>query len=328
MRLLPDLRLAAALLAVALLTGACGGASEFLLLEPEPDRVSIKGYSLDLAYGEDPPPAVEGKPPAPAAPTTLTELAEQVFDLPPPPPRRQPGTPPPADPCPSPGPAVFAERAITPDVESVIEPGVYLFQQSGTFEIVGVAKTPIEGLTSRVVRNVSGDPSEFEFELELATGSRRQVQGYRVVPGDGIFITGIVTVVGDEREEFNPVLPVEVFPLPAGENTTLNSAGLDPLTGRSMVVQGSVTKKQRVLGCDEVVDGWVFEGTWTFAGANGGQPRVYDLDYTVAPQHGGLVVAEHLVTTESYGPFTAAVDVTSTIGSIHPRPEPPKGPAA
>ena len=323
--LLPErrTRMLLLVLAVSLLTSACGGAREFLLLEPEPDRVSIKGYSLDLAYGEEPPPADTGGGPRPSAPMTLTELAEEVFELPPPRPRRIQGTTPP-DPCPSPGPGIVADRAITPDVEVLIDPGVYLFQQTGTFEIVGVAKTSLEGLTSRVVRNLSGDIETFDFELELAAGSRRQVQAYRVVPGDGIFLTGLVVGVGEDRYEFNPVVPVEVFPLPAVENAPLSSAGIDPITGQSMVVQGRIVEKQRVLGCDEVVDGWRFEGTWSFQRPAGGslEARVFEYDYVVAPQHGGMIVSDHLVTTENYGPLTARTDVNSDIGSVTPRPEP------
>lgn len=323
-------------LVIAVTTGttACGAVRDFVALDPPADRVSVKGYELDLAYGEEP---VEEEIPdlpalVPLAPVPMAELAVEVFDLPPVEaeapfsPRRITALPPPQEACPEPGPGVVAERPITPDVKVMVEPGSYLFKQVGTVELVGLATYPLPELTMRIVRNLTGTEAEFDFDVELFTGTRRQVQRYRVVQGDGIFLRGVDTTVNAETIAFNPVTPVEVFPLPASENTAITSAGVDPLTGQTMVVQGLVTKKERVLGCDEVVDGWVVDAQWSFSRPtlSGMDSRTYEYDYTVATQHGGLIVADHLatVTPENYGPFVANVDVTSAIGKLTPKPEP------
>lgn len=320
----PRTRLAVVLLAVALCASGCGTVRDIVVVEKPREKVVLKGYELSLAYG-DPPPEDATLAPVPQ-PTPLADLVTVMFDLEPEveyiAPRR--GSPPPAapaDPCPPPEPNTVAERAITGDIASVVEAGVYLWQQSGQLEIVGIGKVPLPTLTTRIVRNVVTQGGITTFDVELFNGLRRQVQSFRVVPNDGLFVTKIVTKVADQTRTFSPIVPVEILPLPVVELTTVRGAGLDPLTGETLVVSGTVTKKDRIEGCKELVDGWLVEATWTFQ--RGADSQVWDYDYTVATQHGGFIVGDHLKTTERFGTLQATVDITSRFGSIHPKPEAP-----
>ena len=329
----PDRRGArAVVLAVAVLTtGSCSSVGRFVAPDDRPDRVSLRKYALDIAFGGTEPdlvgegPEQSATPVAPMTEVPLVDLAAQVFDLPLE--RSADGLEPSSapDPCPEPAPGAVAERPLTPDVSGAVEPGVYLFKQSGHMEIVGVARVGLSALTSRIVRGVSSAPGRFEYDVELFTGTRRQVVEFLVVEGDGVFVRGIETAIAGSSNSFNPIVPVEVLPLPAGPGTRFSSVGLDPATAETLVVEATVTKADRISGCGEVVDGWLVESSWSFSRPtpSGTATRAYDYDYAVAPQHGGLIVGDHMVTLtpESYGPFAATLDVTSALGRITPKPE-------
>lgn len=292
-------------------------------VKPKPAQVNVKGYPLDLAYGKEPPaPRIRRPAPAVTAPfapiVDLGPIEPPFFDFPTPS-NGTPPLPPPRLACPPVGPNTVAVRPITTDVTEPVVAGVYTFQQTGTMELIGLGKFPVAGLTSRTVRNLAVTGATFDYDLELTTGVRKQVLSFHVVPGDGIFISGIVTSVNGESSTFRPLLPVEIFPLPTVELATVTSAGLDPLTGESLVVNATVKEKQRIDGCDEVVDGWYVEdATWTFQ--RGPASQVYTISYAVATQHGGLIVADHLRTTENVGGLQATLDVRSAFGSITPKP--------
>ena len=321
-------RLGAVVLTVALATAGCSSVRDAVVVERPPPRVAMKGYPLDLAYGADPDAPVAMAVPVADLFDTLTggvfetAFEELVFPT-------RPAVAPiaPNEPCPEPGPEVVAERPITPDVKTPVDAGAYLFKQEGTLEIAGILKTSIKGLTRRTVRNVrtttTQTGTQTDFDVELAIGPLRQTQSLRVVPGDGIFLTGLQTSSTGGSNSFDPVLPVEIFSLPTSESTAFTGAGLDPLTGQTLLVQGTVLRKERIAGCDELVDAWQAETTWTFV-RPGQAPIVWDYDYAVATQHGGFTVSDHLATTEVIAGLTVTIDVTSTFGSITPTPEPPK----
>lgn len=316
-------RLGVVLLAATVLGSGCGTVRDIVAVDKPKPKVVLKGYELDLAYG-DPPPEDDAGVLAPL-PVPMADLVVEVFELEsevvfaPSPRRRTTTVSEPPEPCPAPEPNTVAERPITADVGAIVEPGVYLWQQEGTLDIVGIGKLPLPALTTRIVRNVETEGEVTTFDLELFNGVRRQVQSFQVVPGDGIFLTGMVTKAGDQTRTFNPLVPVEILPLPVVELTPVRGVGADPLTGESLVVSGTVNRKERVEGCNELVDGWFVESTWTFQ--RGADSQVWDYDYIVATQHGGLIVGDHLQTVESFGTFRATIDVTSRFGSIHPKPE-------
>lgn len=325
MRWLPDvrMRLIGILLAAAVTGSGCGAVRDVVVLEKPKPKVVLKGYELDLAYGDPPP--VEAPIEAEAAlPAPLADLVEDVFEIETQiisPPRRFSTTPEaPADACPPPEPNTVAERAITADITTAPASGVYLWQQQGTLDIVGLGKIPLVPLTTRIVRNVVTSGGATTFDVELFNGVRRQIQSFRVVPTDGLFLTKMVTRAGDQTRTFSPIVPVEILPLPVVELTTVRGVGLDPLTGESLVVSGTVTRKERVEGCNELVDGWFVDSTWTFQ--RGPDSQVWEYDYAVATQHGGLIVGDHLKTVERFGAFQATIDLVTQFGSIHPKPEP------
>jgi hypothetical protein len=325
-------------LAMALTSTGCTAVRDVVLVKDPPPRVTVRAYPVDFTFGDEPqgvaPPAA---PLVPLAPP-LAELAPAFFDLPPtqdnyPASTYAPGTfTAPPNPCPEPGPSAFAEQSISADVIRPVEAGSYLFKQQGTLDLVGIAKVPLPTLTARIVRNVkvsTAPPSataptaaavqQIDFEVELFTGLRRQIQKFRSIPGDGVYLTGMSTKAAYQSHDFNPVVPVQIFKLPAAQLATIQGVGVDPLTGETLVVQGTIDKVVRVEGCGEVVDAWHANATWTFQ--RGPDSQIYQFEYSVAPQHGGLIVADHLQTTERIGPFTATIDATASIGGIHPKPE-------
>jgi hypothetical protein len=323
-----ELRLAALLVALACLPGCSLGNA--VRVKAKPPEVNVKKYPLDLAFGKEPPPPApsRGPVPAPTVPRPPDSGPGEVAfpDYTPPDPTTPP--PPPRPACPPVGPNTVALEPITTDVQKPVVPGVYTWQQEGTLDILGIGKIPITGLTTRTVRDVVVDEEStaeykpFSYQVELSTGARRQVVRLRVVPGDGIFVAGIETTANGEKSSFNPLVPVEIFPLPAVELASVTSAGADPLTGETLVVNATIKEKRRIDGCDEVVDGWYVEDArWTFQRGPASQVQTYS--YAVATQHGGLVVADHLRTTESFGAFQATIDVRTAFGSIHPKPEKP-----
>lgn len=313
-------------LGMAMMSTGCTAVKGVVLVKDPAARVNMKAYPVDFAFGDEPD---AGAPPAALAPfpPPLADGGSTFFDFPTqdqsPPPTYPPAVygPVAADLCPEPGPNAVAEEPISADVKRPVEAGSYLFKQQGTLDIVGIGKVPLPPLTARIVRNVQQTTTtapQIDFDVELFTGLRRQIQKFRAIPGDGIYLRGISTKTGNDSHDFNPVLPVLVFKLPATQLTAVSGVGVDPLTGETLVVQGTIDKVVRVEGCGEVVDAWHTNATWTFQ--RGTDSQVYQFEYSVATQHGGLIVQEHLQTTDRIGPLTVTIDETASIGSIHPKP--------
>lgn len=364
MHLRPRPRQVLTLTAVMLLVSAsgCSRVKDVVAVPKSPDRVSLKSYPLSLAFGAGPNEASDAveltAPEIPAGELTMPALGFDDFlqdDFPPigPPPVFEE----PPNPCPEPDAGVFAERRITPDVTVVPDAGTYLFKQLGILEITGLAKVPLQGLTTRTVRNLTvtsaeGARLEFDYDLELVTGLRRQVLKLHIrsatdprgsgatqttTPANsgGIFLRGIETVVGNDRITFSPALPVKIFPFPAEEGLAISDTGVDLSTGETLSVAGTIGQKDRLEGCGEVVDAWTTANMrWTFQKPSTKLPpvtdpkpptetRVYEYDYSIAPQYGGILVGDHFktVTPEFYGPIAVSLDMTSVIGRMAPTPE-------
>ena len=233
--------------------------------------------------------------------------------------------------CPEPGPEAVAERPISTDVKVRPDAGIYRFKQTGTMKL-GPITSKLDGLGTRTLRNVRANPlGGFDYDMEFNQGGFiKQSQMLRVVPASttatgqplaaGIQLLALRLTTTSGTIPFAPVAPVTIFPLPASENTTVTGAGVDPVNDTSLAVQGTITRKDRIEGCNEVVDGWTADTTWTFV--RGGQtPVVWTYSYTVATQHGGIIVGDHLSTTDTIGGIPFTLDVTSAIGGVHPTPE-------
>src|SRR4029077_2236872 len=159
----------------------CSTVRELVSVRKPAPRVTLKGYALDLAYGEEPP--GPGQAPAALAPT-LNQLASQAFDFPLYTPNtiaaRRPGAPPSTrvDPCPPAPASAAAERPVTADVPAgtVVVPGVYLWKQAGSVRILPLnIDVPLPPLTARIVRNLATQGTTMSFDVELATGLCRQI---------------------------------------------------------------------------------------------------------------------------------------------------------
>ena len=192
-------------------------------------------------------------------------------------------------------------------------------------QITGLAdfKQPVEGMTSRRVFGLQMDGERSRFTVDQTIGRRRAELSYAVTPGESIGLSKLVRHQKGGPVTFEPLTPVTVFPLPVAENMEVTGLGFDPRTQTTMVVQGRVEKKEEVLGCDEVVHGWLVKGTWTLQ-----SPREtvrYEMEYVVATQHGGLVVRDTFRFSETETdqvPTTYGYDITTGFGSIKPKPDP------
>lgn len=296
----------------------CGAIKSVVLVDKPPARVSMKAVPLDLVYGMDP---VSQRLPAPTLGyETIGEFGfEELFG-------GQTFAPAPyTDPCPEPGADVFPEEPVATDVTAMITPGRYLFKSSGTIEFVGLAKVGVDGLTYRHIKNVQPLASGgFTFDLDLVISLRFQTQTFDVVPGDGIYLRRIVTRVNTVERVFEPLLPVEVFPLPVtlGPSSPVpqpfTGVGADPISGEVLTVEARLIGKERLEGCGEVFEAWVVDASWTFQ-RPGSAPTVWNYDYWVAPQLGGVLGADHIRTTEVFAPLVVNIDAKSILARIRPQ---------
>lgn len=309
----------AAIAASMLLLGSCSGLHDLVVVKKPPPRVTVKGYPLDLAFGAEPVAAAQ------AAQAILEALAPEFADE-----FVFPdfsfggGASAPPDPCPEWGQDTIVEP-IALDVTKAMPMGNYRMKQEGTIDIAGLFKAPLSGFSTRTFRNLTyGANGAFSFEVEGAVSLRRQIQRFEVRPNDGIYLTYIKTTANNVAREFNPILPVEIFPLPASANLPIGpSIGIDRVTGEILQVVGTIKGKERFGGCGEAYDAWLAETTWNFQ--RPGQSSVpWDYDYAFAPQLGGLMVMDHLAATEFFStnpPLTISTDVTSTMASATPSTE-------
>jgi hypothetical protein len=104
---------------------------------------------------------------------------------------------------------------------------------------------------------------------------------------------------------FSPSTPVLILPLPVAVPTEFESVGVDPTTGSSLSIRGTVVGKERVDACGDIVDGWKVTSSQTFTQAGGS--RVSDVEYFVATQLGGVVIFQKAVAS---GAVRAATDPT------------------
>ena len=314
-------QLAAAVLALGLLTSAC-------VSEGNP-KVAVTKVEADLVFG-----VKEPEPPTPPANTNVSDdLPPEAFefdelpdfgdfpepdfgDLPVP-------SEPDQGPCPPAPPTAVAERAADVNVSGFAEEGRYLWQRDGTQKPAGSAEPgkKIDTFERRIVRNVKKEsPTVHTFETvqpDIAgenfiittfqvrtdalnrdtTGAGLPVAGPRAgEPDRGVAITKIETQdsSGNTVSEFNPSTPVLILPLPVSTNEEYQSVGVDPTSGNTLVHRAHVLARERVDACGEVVDGWAVEAEQTSSDPDA---PVVSYRYLVAPQYGGLIISEKLTYT-------------------------------
>lgn len=276
----------------------------------------------------------------------------QSKDDEPPPPRRPPVTAPPqAKPeCPAALATAFPREAATFDVPRVPTAGEYRWKRTVSSE---VAKKTVEQIVfnRHQISNVSkitetpnpATPDKptrtFTFEETAFSSDGSTLTGFQVKdnppqqnvslqtgekastgpPDRGVAITK--TVVRDSSGKvgaFNPSTPVLILPLPVAVPTEFESVGVDPTTGASYAVRGTVVGKERVDACGDVIDGWRVNSSQTFTSSDG-RRRLSEVEYFVATQLGGIVIYQKAVASEAVrGPNDPTV--TDHIAQLDPTP--------
>ena len=84
-----------------------------------------------------------------------------------------------------------------------------------------------------------------------------------------------------------------------------------------MQINGTVSKRQQVDACGEMVDGWQIDMTVTYSTATSSTPP-QNRSMIVATQLGALPIAEHIKATDA----VSTVDIQYTIGQVRPDPLP------
>jgi hypothetical protein len=330
-------------MAVAALLPACAGSG------PGGIEFGLKRIALDLAFKDEN--ATQAKPqlafqvPLPIASVGSLQTNVQY---------RQPLPFVHVNDCPVAPEGAIAQTPVRASVPKLPEPGRYEYNLAGTFELQSALlplKGPLPKAETREVRDgkvipgqtsaINGAPvtDSYEFVIfqpGLVSGTS-MTRTYRATPTELQLVQQVVTTA-DGAAAFNPTPPITLMKMPATEGATWNSAGIDTETGTSMIVQGTIEKREPVDVCGTLVDTWRVrssERIVNLAGASSftsqtsdtnnapasdgpGKPNVYH----ISPNIGGLLVAdeEHTVTklNSTIGPVTIIVDSVSTMRSTTP----------
>jgi hypothetical protein len=343
-----ELRLAAAVIAGALLVGACSTSSAVK------HGVGVRSINTDIGLGVD-----VNASTAPA--NTLVRPTQQAGPNQPPPITIPPltlYTPPPSivQKCPTAGPFDFPakEAGVEPTGQPV--PATYTHKIDGTIDY-GSGPQKLDTFDSRTIKDVqpvSGIPQAFRYTQTQSFLVDQRQHGvlsttFRVVPvspaqtsrtnsdvGRGIFIESIhfqgTGPNGNLSTSFNPQPPVQLmaFPVIQGAGVAGNtpqtgtpitsSSGTDPQTGATLTITGTVTGKKQVDACGKKVDSWLTSTIedYTFNDSSTGQSQTLEsrYNYAFAIQYGSILVYEH-TEAPAQGPVLIVDDRIASI---------PKGP--
>lgn len=304
-------RIAAAAAVLALALSACGGPNIAL-------EVGSKEIPVDIVFG-----GKRAAPPPPPAGADPGPIGFPGF-IQPPPPRLEPGVPPvpgpPPPSCPIANPLdaslLVARLTAQPPV-----PATYVYKNEGKLK-AGDASTEYPAVTTHVVQNVQSQPAEefFDYDVVATVAGVATTTTYRVrtggqAPDRGIYIVQTVRRSPTRTQAFTPSAPILLLPFPSPEYGTnledeidgyrgqrYRSAGTDPLTQTTMVLEATFIGKTRVDACGEWID--AFEVEVTLGSIVGpGQQLDFTGRFAVAPQYGALIVEDtlHMTGTEDFG---------------------------
>jgi hypothetical protein len=321
------------------LAGAC--------VRQGPPPVGVRALQANLVFSTTPappaPPTVA--PPVPSGPpgdqfitVDLGPINDQpIYKL-----RPALGTP---AACPAAGPNAYPAEEATLNAKGLPAMGSYRWKRTGTYAlaIAPDQALPLGGFESRLIRNVAsqasdgsiytfetvqpslqGSPVVSEWQVKTAALSTTPQELTVTAPNIGDPERGLAlksqTVTGSDGKiqhqyVFNPGVLFAPLPIQAGE--TFQGVGVDPSSGETLSINGSVDRHQRVDACGEIVDGWQINTTETFSGSNN-QPATYN--YLVATQLGTIIIGEHIDASTADGHFV----VDYTIGQTKPDPLPVK----
>lgn len=318
--------------ALAALTAGCGA--------PErPLRLGFKEVPSDVVLGDQKAPVAQATAPD-SRQDPLFPLPPSVVALPPPrfdDVRRPVVVPPPAPSCPTADPLQAPAREAPTTIDSPPADAVYLFRNSGTFDVSGAR--PRRGSfppdSYRTVKTIfrSDDGRVFDFSVaEVITGITTTTT-YRVVKSDdlgtapsgtaeaGIYIRQVESTTADGgAASFTPTPELRLAALPLVRGARVESRGVDPTTATAMSFAATVTGKARVDACGEPLDSFTVELTDGRLLAPD-QDLQFAATYALGTQFGGLVLRDTVAFTGTDGDAGVSRKKTSTISQV-PRRSP------
>ncbi|HUR49809.1 MAG TPA: hypothetical protein VMY88_09845 [Acidimicrobiales bacterium] len=317
------------LVGVALLafTSACSMPS-FLAVEGPPDGVTVKALTADIAFGEGATPvetvAAALAPGLFAVLDVLPELSDLAALQPMP---RDTSAPRVA--CPKPSDTTFPEKSAGFLAEGLPPAGLFRWRQSGTIELVGLAKFSVSPLDTRRIRRLP-DPAAntIAYEYEQVSLAGKEIQTIEVrqlgnAQTDGVYLTRFRLSAGDNQLEFSPpsALAPKLYSLPI-RTEVVSATGVDAMRGLTLTINGNVdaTSRVRLEGCGEVFDAWAFRGSRVLQSITEPDQAIRSPTYDtfLAPQHGAIFVGDHVVTRGSFGPFQYTTDIDAVLGNLVP----------
>lgn len=190
-----------------------------------------------------------------------------------------------------------------------------------TFEVV----QPVLGASDRLIVT--------KYRVNTAGLSRNPSDGVGIIttpgvgePERGITIDRIAEVDknGTELATFEPTTGLLLLPLPVTSGERFQSAAVDPRTGQTIAHESTVTRRQRIDACGNLVDGWLVESNRAVSRNPAAQSVAatsgkYSL--ILATQYGGLPVQERF--TVDTGCPVGPCDLVSTLGQLKPDSLPP-----
>lgn len=296
-----------------------------------PLEVDAKQFPVDILLGSQRTPA----PPPPAG-SDAGPIGFPGF-LQPPAPRPLPGLLPPPDtgpinPCPAANPndpslLVARLTAIPP------APATYVYGNSGTIKTGDAVSVEYPPTTTRTVQNVKPGTDGFDYDVAATVAGATTTTTYRVrtggqTPDRGISIVQIVTRDRQRTQSFTPSTPILLLPFPSPEYGTnledeldqyrgqrYRSAGTDPISQTTMVLEATLTGKHRVDACGEWIDAFDVE-VLTGSIIAPGRQLDFTGHYRIAPQYGTLIVEDDLLMTGTDGGVAVRVQNRSSIRQV------------
>jgi len=320
-----DLRLGAAVVACALIFGACSTSSEVKR------GVGVRAINTDIGLGID-----VNASTAPA--NTVVRPTQQTGPNQPPPITVPPltfYTPPPAfkQKCPVAGPFDFPAKEAGVEPTGMPVATTYSHKIDGSVDY-GAGPVPLDSFDSRTIKDVVADstgPGAYRYTQTQSYLVDQRNKGvfsttFRVVPvspaqtsrtnsavGRGTFIvstrfqgrSGNANV--DSTFTPQPSVQMMAFPVIQGAGVAGNtpqtgtpitsSSGTDPATGNSLRLTGNVKGKKQVDACGKKVDSWLTTTVedYTYNDSSTGQTQTLESewDYAFAIQYGSILVYEH-----------------------------------
>ena len=328
------LSLLVAVASVAACASGDAGALEF----------GVRRLALDLAFVDEdaaPPPEPEvivrviPAPPEVLQPGFDFDTVRDVSDAPPPP------LPPLPEPCPTAPPQATVRLVASPEVLEPPAPGDYPRRNSGTIEIVAAGlpvKIPYPFLSSWEV----SEPEEITRPGPLGVAGTETVatqfritkkvsptftvtETYEIGP-EALLLVERRTVSEGAETVIRTDPPLDFFKFGA-EGDEWVSAGADTENGYGVVIQGTISDREVIDVCGELIDTFVVDYTEQIVNLTTGETAGTSPDEPstiyIAPQYGGIVVREDMhtsqrVTTEDDGTAIVNFDYLSTLTTIEP----------